>query len=356
MPQKKRLTWAQLRVGLMSLSAIAIAVVLVFLLTGSQGLFTRTVLIHMYVEDSAGLKVGQPVRLNGIDVGHVKSISFTGLGGNRAIMVSLLINQKYLHEIPVDSRGTIVPEGVFGDKYVAVTRGKSPRTVPPGGEIASLDTREFQEVVNQSYQVLASLNGIAGRIDNIINQVEQGNGTIGKLLYDETLYNRMDAVVKQAQDITNLVANGKGTIGKLLSDDRLFYQADATLRKVDSVVADVQSGKGTIGMLLYDPSLYRNANRTINQAQSLIANVNAGQGTIGKLLKDEELYRRSNTTLSKVGETIDRLNSGQGTIGQLLVNRTLYDTTTAMTMEARQLVEAIRKNPKKYLRIKLSIF
>ena len=353
MPQTKKVAWAQLRVGVMAVAAVTILVVLVFLITGRRGLFAKTATIRTYVDDSASLKVGAPVRLNGIDVGNVKSVGLSGEGGPRTIVVALEIHRDFLSRIPVDSQASISPEGVFGDKYINIARGRSPTPVREGGEIRSLDTREFQEIVNQSYDVLASLRGITGRIDKLMAQVEQGHGTIGKLVYDETLYNRVDSVVGQAQKVMDLVAAGKGTIGKLVADDQLYYQASSTIRRVDTMVADVQAGKGTVGMLLNDPSVYQNANRILEKAHSLVDNVNAGQGTIGKLLKDEELYRKANATIDKVNDTVDRVNSGQGTLGQLLVNRALYDNMTGMSKEMRELVRDVRANPKKFLRIKL---
>lgn len=356
MPQTKKLAWSQLRVGMMAIAAIAILVVLVFLVTGRRGLFTKTGVIRTYVDDSSLLKVGSPVRLNGIDIGNVRSVGLSGQSGTRTIEVRMDIRREYLGRIPSDSMASINPEGVFGDKYINVTRGRSPAPVQEGGEIRSLDTKEFQEIVNQSYDVLASLRGITGRVDKLMAQVEAGHGTIGKLLYDDTLYKRMDATVAQAQDVVGLVASGKGTIGKLLADDQLYYQASNTMQRVDTMVADVQAGKGTFGMLLNDPALYQNATRLVDQANKVVDNVDAGQGTVGKLLKDDELYRKAGRSIDRLDETIDRANSGQGTIGQLLVNRALYDNMTAVSAETRQLIKEIRANPRKYLRIKLGLF
>ncbi len=357
MPQTKRVAWAQLRVGMMALAAISILVVLVFLISGSGSLFRKQARIRTYVDDSASLKVGQPVRLNGIDAGNVAAVRLSGSAEpNRTIEVLLDINRDKLSSISEDSVVAIIPEGVFGDKYVNITRGKSPKPVAEEGEIRSLDTREFQEIVNQSYNVLTALNAITKRIDSITAQVEKGQGTIGKLLYDDTLYKRMDGVVDQAQRVIGLAVDGKGTIGKLLTDEDLYNDTRGTLRRVDTMLADVQAGKGSLGMFLRDPALYQNVNRVAAEAGKMVDGVNAGQGTLGKLLHDEGVYRRLDATLGKVEQTVDRLNSGQGTMGQLLVNRTLYDSLTGMTTESKELIRDIRANPKKFLRIKLAIF
>jgi phospholipid/cholesterol/gamma-HCH transport system substrate-binding protein len=88
----------------------------------------------------------------------------------------------------------------------------------------------------------------------------------------------------------------------------------------------------------------------------LLTDLNAGKGTAGKLLKDEAAYRQIESVLGKVGSTMDRINSGQGTIGQLLVNPQLYDSMHGVTTELQSLIKDIRANPKKFLRIKLSLF
>ena len=357
MPQTKRLAWAQLRVGLMAVAAISILVVLVFLISGTGGFWRKRVLIRTYVDDSASLKVGAPVRLNGIDIGNVDQVRLSGQAEpGRQIEVILRITREMLPRIPEDSQSAISPEGVFGDKYVNITRGQAPKPVAEGGEIRSLDTREFQEIVNQSYNVMTSLNAITKRIDSITAQVEKGRGTIGKLLYDDALYNRIDGVVDQSQRVVAALAEGKGTIGKLLNDEQLYNDTRASLHRIDTVLADVQSGKGSLGMFLRDPSVYQNTNRVLTEAHKMVEGVNAGQGTLGKLLKDEAVYRRVDATLGKVESTVDRLNSGQGTLGQLLVNRALYDSMNGMTADAQQLLKDIRANPKKFLRIKLALF
>jgi phospholipid/cholesterol/gamma-HCH transport system substrate-binding protein len=357
MPQTSKVAWAQLRVGVMAVVAVAILVVLIFLLSGRGGLFRKTALLRTYVDDSSSLKVGAPVRLNGIEVGNVTAVQLSGLNDpRRTVEVVMQVQRDFFPRITADSEASVNPEGVFGDKYVNITRGSAPETVSPGGEIRSLDTREIQEVVNQSYNVLAALNAITKRIDSITSQVEQGRGTVGKLLYDETLYNRIDAVVVQAQEVTNAINDSKGTIGKLIHDERLYDQINTTMARVDNMVAGVEAGNGTLGMLLKDPSMYQNTNKVLTDAGKLVDNLNAGQGTLGKLLHDETLYRQTNTTLGKVDSVLDRVNSGQGTLGQLLVNRALYDSLTGLTLDVGQFIRDVRGNPRKYLRIQLGLF
>jgi phospholipid/cholesterol/gamma-HCH transport system substrate-binding protein len=88
----------------------------------------------------------------------------------------------------------------------------------------------------------------------------------------------------------------------------------------------------------------------------MLADLNAGKGTAGKLLKSDELANQLQTTIGKIDSILDKVNSGQGTIGQLLVNTSLYDNLNGTSREMHELMKDFRANPKKFLRIKLSIF
>src|SRR5258708_11739713 len=176
---KKR--WAQLKVGLLAISALCILAALVFLMTSSTGLFTKRSDVYTFLDDSAAIAVGAPVRLNGITVGKVATIALSGSSQpNRIVRVTLQVNNDFLPSIPVDSQAAIAAENLLGTKYINIKKGRSSATIQPGAEIKSLDTREFDDVVQQGYSTLASLNGIFKKLDTILDQLQAGNGTIGK--------------------------------------------------------------------------------------------------------------------------------------------------------------------------------
>jgi phospholipid/cholesterol/gamma-HCH transport system substrate-binding protein len=107
---------------------------------------------------------------------------------------------------------------------------------------------------------------------------------------------------------------------------------------------------------LKDPSLYNNANDTVANLKKVSEDLNAGKGTAGRLLKDEELGKKIDTTMTKLAALTSELEAGQGTVGKLFKDDTLYNNANQMLEESRNLVKAIRENPKKYLSIKLHIF
>jgi phospholipid/cholesterol/gamma-HCH transport system substrate-binding protein len=357
MPAAHRVGWAQLRVGIMAIAGLIIVGMLVFLLTGTKKIFADNAALYTFMDDAVGLAAGSPVRLNGILVGEVKRVGLSGENApQRIIKISMEVEEAMLRQIPVDSIAAISAENVLGTKFINIKKGQSATTVQAGAEIRSLDTREFDEVVQQSYTLLSSLQGILKRVDAIVGLVESGKGSIGRLLVDEELYNRLVAIVAEVQKISNAMSKPTGTIGRLIYNDDMYDDLKRSMGRVDSLLAGLQAGEGSAGKLLKDDALYAELRQTVGEVRRIAADLNAGKGTAGRLLKDETLHRQLEASLLKVDNIIDRINAGQGTIGQLLVNPQMYDTLNGATAELRELVKAIRENPKKYLRIKLSLF
>jgi len=352
---KKR--WAQLKVGLLAISALCILAALVFLMTSSTGLFTKRSDAYTFLDDSAAIANGAPVRLNGITVGKVANIGLSGSSEpNRIVRLTLEIDNRYFPSIPVDSQAAIAAENLLGTKYINIKKGRSAMTIQPGAEIKSLDTREFDDVVQQGYSTLASLNGIFKKLDTILDQLQAGNGTIGELLSNDELYKKVIGIVDDTHRVIASLDSQQGTLGKLMHDDSLYNDLRGTLGRVDALTDNIQKGDGTIGKLMKDPALYDDTRATIADVRQLLAGLNQGKGTAGKLLNSDDLHNQLLATMGRLDTLLDKINAGQGTIGQLLVNPSLYQNLDSTTREVNGLMKDFRANPKKFLRIKLSIF
>jgi phospholipid/cholesterol/gamma-HCH transport system substrate-binding protein len=354
-PQKLR--WAKLRVGLLSIAALIIAAVLIFLLTGNTSFFEGYYHVRTYMEDSAGMTESAPVRLNGILVGTVKHVRLSGEKNRlRIVEIQMSIKQKFHSQMPEDSIAAISASNLLGDKYINISKGQSQRPVADNGELKSLQAQDIPQLMAQSATILTQFQNILGRADNILAEVESGKGNIGKLIKDDELYTRVNATAAQVQSLIGDVKNSKGTISKLIYDDTLYKEVRRPIQRLDDMLAQLQQGKGTAGKLLNDNAVYEEARQSVAEARKLLDGLNAGKGTAGKLLKDEELYRQVNQVMAKLNTTVDKLNAGQGTLGQLLVNQQLYNSLNGVSREMNLLVQDMHKNPKKFLRIKLALF
>lgn len=357
MPRESKTRWARLRVGILAIAAMVILAVLVFLITGNTHLFQGHATLYTYFQDAAALSKGAPVNLNGIPIGQVDDIGLSGLPDPlKVVKVTMQVNSDMLKNIPVDSQTQIGAANVLGTKFIDIAKGKSATHVQDHDTLPAVNTAEFEDVVQQGYAVLTSLQGIVERVDRIVGLVESGKGSIGKLLVDETLYNHMLQIVDSVQQLANALNSDKGTIGKLIYDPELYNQVRGELTRIDDVLQGLQEGQGSAGKFLKDPTLYNDLKKSVDQVNAMLADLNAGKGTAGKLLKSDELANQMQVTVSRINSILDKINSGQGTIGQLLVNSSLYDNLNGTSREMHELMKDFRANPKKFLRIKLSIF
>ncbi|MEP7362114.1 MAG: MlaD family protein [Acidobacteriota bacterium] len=357
MPSAKKVAWAELKVGVMALVAMLLLGVLVFLITGSTSFFSDKVTLYTYLSDSAALTKGADVRLNGILIGAVEKVELSGQSDERRVVrVTLHVDKTFLPSMPTDSQAMIAAANVLGSKYINIKRGKLDDAIKPNTEVKALDTTDFDDVVQQGYTVLASLQGMLKRIDAIISLVESGKGSIGKLLTDDALYQNLNGTVLEARQITSTLNSGKGTIGKLMNDDALYTDIRGSLHRVNGLLDGLEQGQGTAGKLLKDPALYEELRKTNAEIKTLLADLNSGKGTAGKLLKSDELHKQLLATMGKVDSLMEKVNSGQGTLGQLVVNPQLYESMNGFTREMNSFMKDFRANPKKFLAIKLSIF
>lgn len=345
----------------MAAVALAILATLVILLTGNKSLFAKEVTVYTYLDDSAAVSEGSAVRLNGIAIGKIEKVALSGENQpNRRVRLDLLIEQDMLRKIPNDSEASIGAENLLGTKYINVKMGESGVPLAPGGTIRSLDTREFQDLVNAAYPSLQSLQKIVERIDRIVATVETGKGSIGKLLVDDELYQRLVGTVAEVQKIAASIGDGKGTVGKLLYDESMYEDVRNTIKRTDAVIADLQndlrSGQGSIGKLLKDPSLHNEVRDTFAEIRKTINEINTGKGTAGKLIKSDELHANLNKLVLDLDKTVDRINSGHGTLGQLMVNPSLYESLDGTMKEMNTFMKDFRANPKKFLTIQLKLF
>jgi len=359
LPSQKQLKWSQLRVGITVIAASLTLAVLLFLMSGTAGLFTPRITLKSYFDNAEGLRVGAPVRLSGVDIGNVSKIRIVPDKDKQItpVEVTMRVSTKYSYGLRRDSTTSLDTAGVLGETYLDIESAQAVGSPAQDGDTLPTQVHpDFNQVVRASQSTLQNLDALLKRADRILAFAESGKGSLGKLIYDPTLYNRFSVTVADFQKIVDEVSSGQGSLGALISRNDAYDKFIATLDKMNAVVDDLQQGKGTAGKFLKDPSLYNNANDTIANVKKVTEDINAGKGTLGKLTKDEELAKKLDTTITKLSQLTTELEAGQGTAGKLFKDESLYNDADQMLVETRELVKAIRENPKKYLSIKLHIF
>ncbi len=357
MPSQKQLKWSQLRVGLTVLFASVTLAVLIFVMSGTGGWFTRKITLRSYLDNASGLREGAPVRLAGVDIGNVTRIRIVGGKPLTPVEVTMKVNTKYSFNLRKDSVTLLATAGVLGETYVDVDSlsAKGPEATD-GDTLATRNQPDIQDVVRASQGTLQNMDALLKRLDHIVAFIESGQGSIGKVIYDPALYDRLNATVIEFKGLMDDIQSGKGSLGPLLTSDEAYKKAIAAIDKLNAIVDDLQQGKGSAGKALKDPELYDNANKTMANVRQLTDDINAGKGALGKMTHDQEFAAQLQTTVNNLAALTERLEKGEGTAGMLLKDPTLYNNSNQMLVETRELVKAIRENPKKYLTIHVKIF
>jgi len=358
-PSQKQLKWSQLKVGITVLIASIVLAVLILLMSGTGGIFTHKMTLISYFDNAGGLREGAPVRLQGVDIGNVTKIMVVSDPSRQLapVQVTLKIITKYHSNIRKDSLTTLSTAGVLGETYIDIDSARAKGLEAQEGDVMTTrESPQIEDVVRASQSTLQNMDSLLKRVDRIVAFVESGQGSIGKMIYDNGLYNQLNATVGQVQTLVADVSNGKGSIGKLLVDDKLYNSANDTIDKLNKIIDDLRAGKGTAGKFLSDPTLYDNANKTMASVKQMTDDINAGKGAIGVMARDQEFAEKLKKTMANVAELSAELNNPNGSVGKLIHDPALYNNTNDLLLEARSLIKAMRENPKKYLTIHVKIF
>jgi phospholipid/cholesterol/gamma-HCH transport system substrate-binding protein len=357
MAQRKQLTWSELRVGVFVLVGLVILAIAILYVTGA-GFFGPKYELRAYVPEAGNLQEGAPVSLDGVEVGNIQSIRLTPHPQDRMHGVTLVlrISRKYKPDIRTSSRASLVTQGLLGDRYVNITRGLTGDVIPDNGVLPSEEVPDIKQVVQRGADLMQSLGALTEDVRGVVKKMQSGNGTLGKLMNDPSLYNHLNDTATRLDAVATSIQKGQGTIGKLVSSDDLYKKVDASAGQLEDVTAALKSQKGTLGKLIYDPNAYNNINGMARNANALLGNIRQGKGTLGKLATDDQLYSNLRDASANIRDVTGKLDNGQGTMGKFFTDPQLYDNLTGLTGDMRVLMNDFRKNPKKFLRIKLGIF
>jgi phospholipid/cholesterol/gamma-HCH transport system substrate-binding protein len=342
----------------MVIIGLAILAIGIFFISGQEGFFRRRYKLKAYVSEAAGLRQGAQVSLAGVAVGSVDRIEISPYPERaRAVEIVMRVARAYQDQIRTDSRASIETVGLLGDSYVDITRGTpGQEVIADGGVLKTSEEADVKRVVQNANDVFVNLRVLSAKLNDISGQIQSGKGSVGKLVYDQTLYNRLNKTSDTIDRMVTRVEQGQGTLGKLMADETLYGTTVATIDRLNKVMDDMQHGPGSLAKFVSDPSVYNNVNHLVTQANSLVDNINQGQGTLGKLAKDPQLYNRLNETFDHLNALSTRMDQGQGTLGKLSTDPTLYNNLSQSSQSLRDFLTEFKKSPKKYLTLRVRMF
>jgi phospholipid/cholesterol/gamma-HCH transport system substrate-binding protein len=341
------LAWAELKIGLITVFAVVMTLVLIFLLSGEGGLFAETYNLKTVFPNVAGLKPGAPVRLAGVEVGTVEA---TDLVGERGVEVTMEIPKERQSLITTASMASLGSVSLLGEGAVDITASDAGTPIPEWGYVPS--GRSVGSINDVAVQATAGIE----QLTQVLSEIRAGRGTLGQLFTNDSLYRELNGLIAAAETVAQRVNSGSGTLGRLINDPAAARSLETALENLESVTASIRAGEGSIGRLLNDDTMARSLTATTTNVDAITSRINKGEGTAGALINDRALYDRLNSMATRMDQVAANLQKGEGTAGQLLQDRQLYENMNATMTEMRKLIAAITADPRKYLTVRVSIF
>ncbi len=312
MKRSTPITWEQVRVGAFAAVALVLLAVGVFLVGEVGHVFGERYRLVTLMRSGAGLVPGSSVQLAGQNVGQVSELRWIEPERRReadaAVAVWLDVNREVQDQIRGDSEARLRTQGLLGDRVVDIRPGSpDARMLEPGDTLPSAEPLDYQEILEQASGAVTGLTELTGRLEELTRRLLEGEGSLGRLVVDETLYVRLSELSGSLTRLLRRAESGEGTLGRLLTDDELYGRLVSVTASLDTLSRRVAEGEGTLGRLVGSDSLYRELRGTTARFDSLLARVESGEGTAGRMMSDDRLYEEMLRTLVDLNALLDDL-------------------------------------------------
>lgn len=302
-------------------------------------------------KSAVGLKIGDPVRIAGVDVGKVESIAIE----NQHVRVDFYVNRE--NSVRDDSIARIRQTNMLGGTFLGLDLGSDKGNIlPPGSTVNTESSANIDQLItnldrNQD-RVLRPLGDFVdesreplteaiSRLENIVTKIDQGEGTLGKLVNNPTLYDEMATMSIRLNQLLAKLESGEGTLGKLIADPALYDNLNSTMINLTDLSAQIKSGEGTLGKLLVDDRLYNEATQAVSDLNRISSDLRAGKGSLGKMLQDESLYDNVSESMARINRIATKIDEGQGTLGRLVNEDDLYRDAKTTLHKVEKSVDGI---------------
>jgi phospholipid/cholesterol/gamma-HCH transport system substrate-binding protein len=360
MKRSDNVAWSQVKAGIFIVFALLFFAGGVLVMGQKTKFFIPKGQLTVIMTDVAGLKIGAPVWLAGVDVGLVREIRFEQPTRTNEVAVILEIERSALKKVGKDSKVAVKTRGLLGEKYVDITPSQFVAETP--------ETRVYGTSMTKLDDVMQKAGESFSRMNSIVDRIEKGEGTLGRLTHDPHLYDNLVKLTRELGSFADSVNRGEGTLGKLYRSEEPYDRMMSILERTDQTLEDIRNSSGTMNKLIYDRQLYDKlvsladkSSQAADDVRELNRKLTSSDSTIGKLLGERGFYdkgmaliERADKAVGSFEEVANRVNRGEGTAGRLVTDSELYDQLNTMVESLDALIKDIKENPKRY--VKFSLF
>jgi len=288
-------------------------------MVGSPDFFKPGYLVKARFNTIQDLKVGDPVKMAGVEIGRVKGIDLA------EDKVEVTLKLRNTAKVKTDSKASIKFVGLMGQNFVSIDFG-TPKAVviEPNSLLQTVEQGDLNSLMVKLESVATGVEGLTKNFsgENFSNLL----GPFTDFLKENSP--RLTAILGNLQIISGQIAKGEGTVGKLINDDTLYNKAVATIDNLNNTTKDLKP-------------LFDDAKLTLAEAKNTVAGINRGEGSLGKLLKDEKLYSETTTAMTNLKEILEKINKGQGSVGKLVNDETFFDNAKMTLQKVEKATEGL---------------
>ena len=248
---------ANAKLGIFIFLGSTLLVVLIFLLGNKDQLFASTITVKAYFKNTEGLRSGASVRFGGIDIGAIKGIQIVNDTTGR-VEVTMRVKEEMSRFIKKDSRASIETEGLVGNKVVMITMGSNgAEEISDGGWILSKEPLSFSDIIEETQGIMAYTKDMTKNLSEIVYKVNRGEGTIGRIINDDKLYNAATNLTNTADKNLNSISSDMKNVIALFDElgrgvKDVVANVNNIVTQIDTVLQGVSEGKGLLGSLVSD--------------------------------------------------------------------------------------------------------
>jgi phospholipid/cholesterol/gamma-HCH transport system substrate-binding protein len=294
------------RLGIFVALAVIAAIVIIEMV-GGMDFFQRGYHVKAEFETVQELKVGDSVKMAGVEIGRVEKIALAVADGKVTVTMKLHTDAV----VKTDSQAVVKFAGLMGQNFVAISFGTP--GAPKADDGALLQSAEQPDLS----AIMTKLDSAAAGIANVANSFsgDSINNLLGPMT-DLIKQNsaRITMTLSNMESISGQIASGQGTVGKVIYSDQLYDSALSTVTNLQDAVTQakqlvngISSGQGTLGKLATDDALYNSTQASMTNLNQILFKINNGDGTIGKLVNDQEFYKNAKLSLQKLDKATDSL-------------------------------------------------
>lgn len=310
----------ELLIGFVFVAATGILIWGIMYLKGLE-IFRNRQLIYAVYDRVNGLVAANPVSINGMKVGQVKTLYFSKKDPGK-IIVEMFLNIEY--PIPRNSTARIFSSDLMGSKEVEIVLGNSKELLKNGDTISAKTEATLGEEVNQQLaplkrkaeNLISSIDSIATILTGVLNENTRENLVLAIQHIEETLRNLAHA----SSNLDTLVTAQRSHLGNIISN-------------VESISSNLKQNNDKI--------------------RNILTNFSSLSDSLAKARVSYTLNQVV-TTVQTLNQILDKINKGNGSLGLLINDKQLYEEVTKTASDLNKLLEDIKANPKKY--VKVSVF